>query len=319
MTDTTPLPWQTETWNRLWRANGKGRLPHALLLHGQTGLGKSRFARAFAQALLCERGGDGACGECRPCRQFAADTSPDCFLLEPPEKKKTIIVDQVRELIDSLALTSHGAGPRVAIIDPADALNTSAANSLLKTLEEPPGASVLILVSARPARLPATVRSRCRQVKFVPPPEAVALEWLASQDVDESRASRLLDLAGRRPLKALALNNETDSARGQSVPQAATDIVLGKRNPVAVAGGWSKEPLGELLELLISWTSASTRSCFNAADSDPVAERLGPKRLFAMLDRLYEAEKLRDTSVNQQLLLEFILAPLAPGVRRWPM
>ncbi|HET7371672.1 MAG TPA: DNA polymerase III subunit delta' [Gammaproteobacteria bacterium] len=313
MSSVAPLPWHADAWDQLLRARRGERLPHALLLHGQGGLGKDHFARALAQSLLCAKGGDTACGECNPCRQFAVGNSPDFFSVEPPEDKKTIKVDQVRELIDALVLTSHGGGRRVAIIEPADAMNASAANSLLKTLEEPPGASVLLLVTARPARLPATVRSRCRQIRFTPPAEDVAVGWLVSQGVEEKAAQRLHQLAGRRPLKALALNEDGGLERTRTVPDAATDIVLGKRNPLAVAEAWTKEPLGEVLELLSAWLAARARSWFAGAPPDPAAEKLGPRRIFAMADRLYEAEKLRDTSVNSQLLLESLLAPLAPG------
>ncbi|HET7586913.1 MAG TPA: DNA polymerase III subunit delta' [Gammaproteobacteria bacterium] len=308
-----PLPWQAGAWDQLLRARASDRLPHALLLHGQAGLGKGHFARALAQTLLCAQGGDTACGECNACRQFAVGNSPDFFVLEPPEDKKTIKVDQVRDLIDALALTSHGGGRRVAVIDPADAMNANAANSLLKTLEEPPGASLLMLVTARPARLPATVRSRCRQIRFVPPAEDVAVQWLIAQGVEESAARRLHEVAGRRPLKALALNEDADLERTRAIPEAATEIVLGKRNPLAVAEGWSKEPLGEVLELLSMWLAARARSQFTDVKPDPAAEMLGPQRIFKMADRLYEAERLRDTSVNPQLLLESLLAPLAPG------
>lgn len=313
MTSVAPFPWQEDAWRQLLRARAEDRLPHALLLHGRTGLGKGQFARALAQTLICAEGGDTACGHCNPCRQFAAGTAPDFFLVEPPEDKKTIGVDQIRELIELLALTSHGGGRRVAVIDPADAMNANAANSLLKTLEEPPGSSMLLLVSARPARLPATVRSRCRHVRFAPPAESVAVQWLAAQGVESDTAQKLLDLAGRRPLTALDLNDEANLARSTEISAGARDIVLGKRNPVAIAEAWAKEPLGEVLELLIGWTGSLLRSCLAAAEPEPAAARLGPHRLLAMLDRLYEAEKLRDTSVNPQLLLESLLAPLAPG------
>jgi DNA polymerase-3 subunit delta' len=309
----SPLPWHADNWVRLQRARAADRLPHALLLRGRSGLGKGAFARRLAQTLLCTQGGNEPCGECKSCRQFAAGTSPDFFPVEPLEDKKTIGVDQIRELIETLTLTSHGGGRRIAVIEPADAMNANAANSLLKTLEEPPGSTVLILVTARPARLPATVRSRCRQISFVAPSSQMAVDWLVAKGVEKPAAARLLAMAGGRPLKALAMNEAEDTDRFEAIPAAARDIVLGKRNPVTVAASLSNAPLDETLEVLIGWVASLARaSLAGVNESDPAGERLGPRKLFAALDRLYEAEKLRDTSINSQLLLESLLAPLAP-------
>lgn len=301
-----PLPWQTDIWRQLQRARGDGRLPHALLLHGRTGLGKRALASAFAQWLLCDDPGNMACGECKPCRQFAAGSSPDFSVLAPPEDKKIINVEQVRDLIDALSLTSHAGGSRVALIEPAEAMNVSAANSLLKTLEEPPGDTVLLLVSARPARLPATVRSRCQHIRFAPPPETVARSWLEEQGVDAAAARKSLALAAGRPLKALALARDGVDRR-EAVLSGVRGVVSGNKNPVAVAEALSKEPLAETLEVLSGWVMEEIRAARGDAAS---------RRLFATLDRLYEAEKLRDTPVSPQLLLEGLLVPLAPAPRR---
>lgn len=308
-----PLPWQADHWRQLQQARQEDRLPHALLLHGRSGLGKGLFARALAQSLLCAAPRPEACGECRPCRQFAAGSSPDFFSVAPPEDKKTIIVDQIRELIEAMNLTSHAGGRRVAIIEPAEAMNVNAANSLLKTLEEPPAASVLMLVCARPARLPATVRSRCRQLRFAPPPDATALAWLQGRGLREDEARELLALAGRRPLRALALGREGGAERREAVLSGLRDVVAGKQSPLLLAAAWSKEPLAEIIEWAIGWVADALRA--NAMDDKPdrVMQRLDSRTLLATLDRLYEAEKLRDTSANSQLLLESLLMPLAPA------
>lgn len=302
-----PLPWQAAAWRQLRQARIDGRLPHALLLHGRGGLGKHSFAYAFGQWLLCEQPGDAACGQCKRCRQFAAGSSPDFFVLAPPEDKKIINVEQVRDLIDTLSLTSHAGGGRVALIDPADAMNVSAANSLLKTLEEPPGDTVLLLVSARPARLPATVRSRCQHVRFAPPPEAAALAWLEEQGLDAAMARKSLALAAGRPLTALALGRDGGIQRREAVIAGVRGIVSGDKNPVAVAETLGKEPLAETLEILSGWAAAEIRRTRGDA---------GSRALFATLDRLYAAEKLRDTPVSPQLLLEGLLIPLAPAPRK---
>jgi DNA polymerase-3 subunit delta' len=313
LNSTEPLPWQIDAWNDVARARAADRLPHALLVTGPAGLGKSHFANALARALLCERQGETACGECRPCRRAAAGNAPDWLTLNPPEDKKQIRIDQVRQLVEQMALTSHSGGRRVALIEPADAMNANAANSLLKTLEEPPSASMLILVTSRLWRLPATLRSRCRQVRLVPPTNArAAIDWLVREGLSVSDAQSLFELSGGRPLLALALNDSEMRERAVALGEWANEIVLGRRNPVAVAESLVKAPLGESLDLLMRWLGEVARARFGGG-ADRVARHLPPSRLFAALDRLYEAQRLRDTSVNPQLLLEAVLVPLAPG------
>src|SRR3569833_523405 len=183
-----------------------GRLPHALLLTGPQGMGKQRFAENWMAGLLCEApDAEGcACGVCRSCQLLAAGNHPDYRQLTPPEEGKVIGVDQVRELIQYVALTPQYGRYKIALIHPADKLNINAANSLLKTHEEPPSHSLLMLVSARPRRLPDPVRSRCQLVHFSPPPDEVAAGWLAIQ-VSVAAPGQLLKLADGAPLRALEL------------------------------------------------------------------------------------------------------------------
>lgn len=154
-------PWQTSNWQNLASSQQNKRLAHGLLLHGPKGIGKKAFAVDFAHWLLCEQPStDKACGQCKSCQLIKAESNPDLLYLQPEEEGKAIKVDQIRELINKISLTGHGQGYRVIIISPADALNINASNSLLKTLEEPPENTVLILISDKPSKLMATIRSR---------------------------------------------------------------------------------------------------------------------------------------------------------------
>ena len=156
----TALPWHAREFGQLVTA--RSAFPHALLVHGPRGIGKLQFARTAAQALLCEKVGDGGapCGACRSCEWFAADAHPDYRQLEPivqtgedgePTKKSEIIsVEQVRELADFVNMTSHQGRAKVIALNPADVLNPNAANALLKSLEEPPPLTHFILLSHRP-------------------------------------------------------------------------------------------------------------------------------------------------------------------------
>ncbi len=213
-------PWQETIWGPLLQKIK--RLPQALLFHGPAGVGKLALAEHFVQFLLCEAPGPkaGPCGTCDACRWFAAGNHPDVRFIEPeamarqvlgpeeegatakPGKPSTEIkVDQVRELADFLNIGSHRGARRFAIVQPAEAMNLHAANSLLKSLEEPPPGAVFVLVSHRPARLLSTIRSRCVAVPLpLPQPEA-ARAWLATQGVKD--AERWLAFAGGAPLRAL--------------------------------------------------------------------------------------------------------------------
>jgi len=215
-------PWQQEPWQR-W-AGLRARLPHAILLKGPQGTGKLAFAMHLAQSLLCERPQDDglACQDCPSCRWFGQETHPDFRLLQPDAlaeveegeereagKKKPsrqISVDQVRALADFANLSAHQGGHRVVLIHPAEAMNSSAANALLKTLEEPSGRMILILVSHKPQQLLPTILSRCVALAMPMPSPEASRAWLKQQGLANSAA--LLAQAGFAPLTAAQLAEE---------------------------------------------------------------------------------------------------------------
>jgi DNA polymerase III subunit delta' len=228
-------PWQITLWEQL--REKRERMPHALLIHGPQGIGKLALAERFAQSLLCEsaRTGGAPCGKCDGCRWIEAGSHPDFRRVEPealarssgggedPEEpvaapvraakpSNEIKVDQIRGLDSFLNLKSHRGGRRVALIHPAEAMNPNAANALLKGLEEPPGAALFILVSHRPARLLATIRSRCISVPVGAPDTEASLAWLEGQGLPDP--GPWLAFAGGAPLIAL-----------QSAKQAGASLV----------------------------------------------------------------------------------------------
>jgi DNA polymerase III subunit delta' len=199
------------------------RLPHALLVHGDRGIGKLALAERIAQLLLCEHAEEARrpCDTCDACRWFLAGNHPDFRRLEPEalmkepsepmeeegtakrSKQPSIVIriEQVRALADFLYIGSHRGKRRVALVHPAEDMNANAANALLKGLEEPPAGAVFVLVSHRPARLLPTVRSRCVAMPVSIPPADAARAWLAGQGAKE--AERWLAYAGGAPLRAL--------------------------------------------------------------------------------------------------------------------
>jgi DNA polymerase-3 subunit delta' len=200
-------PWQQRVHAQVQGALEAGRLGHALLFCGPAQLGKREVAQRLAQGLLCTaRAADGSpCGHCRSCHLFQAGTHPDYqFVSFIPNKEGTklrteIIIDQIREVSERLSLTPQYGHEQIAIIDPADAINFSASNALLKTLEEPVPGRYLWLVSAHPGRLSATIRSRCQRVEFRLPPLPEARAWLIARGHAANAVDEALEAARGHP------------------------------------------------------------------------------------------------------------------------
>jgi DNA polymerase-3 subunit delta' len=322
-TMTEPLPWQRAAWDRLQAVRRGGRLPHALLLCGPEGVGKAGFATLLARSLLCRRpASDGLpCGRCDDCALALAGTHPDVRLCEPEIDKKTererlaIGIDQIREVADFVALKAHRDGHKVVVIRPAERLNPFAANSLLKTLEEPPGASVLILVTAHPGALPATVRSRCQRLPIGLPDPAAGTAWLASRLGAGTDAGLLLGLAGGAPLAALALHRDGVLAQRTAMLEDLLAVVQGRSDPLRLAEEWLKFGLKESLYWLYVWLVDMVR--LKATDEPPfmsgrdqrdllraLSADAAPRSLLRRMDRVLGAMRALDGHANPQLLLE---------------
>ena len=242
-------PWHAQDWQRLLARRAQDRLPHALLLSGAAGLGKRAFAHAFVATLLCERRGEHdeglACGQCRACALLKAGSHPDAVrvtleLRDDGTPRTEITVDQIRVLGERLALTPQFGGLQIVLIDPADAMNASAANALLKTLEEPTPATVIALIADRPARLPATIRSRCQRIDFHLPPRAQALAWLAQQGVEAKTAAKALDVAAGNPGVALELARSDGLKLHAEVDADLRALFDGTAPASQIANRWSK-------------------------------------------------------------------------------
>lgn len=245
--------WQRGLWDALFaRAD---TMPHALLIAGPAGAGKSELAQAIAQRLLCERasGQQEACGECDACRWFAAGNHPDYRFVAPgsdelddapgegeeaaePGKRPTQIrVEQIRALADFANIGAVRAGARVVVIDPAEAMNHHTANALLKLLEEPPSRVQFVLVSDAPRRLLPTILSRCRQVPHPRPTAEEAQAWLAEQGVDDAAA--LLALCGGMPVAAAELAAASGGAMRERFVRDLRSLDQ-RADPVALAAAW---------------------------------------------------------------------------------
>ena len=263
-------PWLAPTAAAL--AAQRDRWTHAWLIEGQRGVGKRALALDLARTLVCEaRRADGrACGACPGCVWAAAGQHPDLRLVEPvdidDEGRATpvdaIRIDAVRALTQWAQVSSHRRGAKVAVIVPAERMNGAAANALLKTLEEPPAGTYLLLVAHQSARLPATVASRCRRLAVGRPEAGEARRWLAAQGVAD--AGTLLAQAGGAPYVALALADAALQAERSAWlaalarPEALSPVALAAR--VELGGREERrDRLAAALDWLLGWTADLAR------------------------------------------------------------
>lgn len=181
--DPTEAPWLHAIWAQLAASMRNGRLPHGVLLAGAAGSGHALLARQLLDAALCTEPDPAAraCGQCRSCQLRLRGTHEDLHLIQPAEDRKSISIEQIRELGEQMAYAPQRALRRVALVEPAEAMSVAACNALLKTLEEPPAAALLILVSNAPRALLPTLRSRCGQWLVPTPEAALAGQWVRQQ------------------------------------------------------------------------------------------------------------------------------------------
>lgn len=263
MSESPSAPWPAPPWTQVQRAHLKSalaanHLPHALLIHEAPGAGGEWLALWSAQLLLCTQGTDAPCAECVACRRVAARQHPDLALLAPEEAGRQIRIEQVRELAAELALTSHAGGYKVAVLSPADALNRFAANALLKTLEEPPARTLLVLVVTQPSRLPATVLSRCQRLRVRAPGRAEALTWLTAARGEHPWAAAL-DTVGEAPFNLLGSVPEELAAAGADTRSTLEALARGGADPVATAERWARAELPLRLQCFENWLTERIR------------------------------------------------------------
>jgi DNA polymerase-3 subunit delta' len=322
-------PWHRHALERLLER--RPRLPHALLVSGRPGIGKVEFARELARSLLCESPIDRlACGACPSCHWFGQSNHPDYREIVPEaaeegeaegadaeagkdaRKSLVIKIDQVRAIRDFVALSTHRAGHRAIVLHPAEALQPAAANALLKTLEEPPPATVIVLVADRPARLLATIRSRCESVALRLPAREEALAWLSAGGAQDPGAA--LALAGGAPMLAarLAQPEEREWRRKVVAELSRPDGA----HPLTFAAGIDRALLERTIFVMQTWVHDLLR-LKNATEPrhhveavaalKAKARRARLERLLALDRELLEARRLAAHPLNARLAAEHLM------------
>ena len=339
-------PWQARAWQRACAALDAGRMGHALLIAGPARMGKRALAERLAQRVLCTARAPGAdaCGQCRSCHQFGVraqrdpvETRPDGSLAHPdghaahpdlllvgyevnlkaspPKPRGEIVIDQMRALSQQFALTAQGQA-RVAIVEPADAVNYAAWNAILKTLEEPQPGRYLWLVASNPARLPATIRSRCQRLDVTLPPRDEALAWLATRGHAAAAAAEAFDAARGHTGLADAWLHEGGIALRREVAHDLAQLAAGTAAPAQLARRWTDDGHADLrlrLAAEIALEDAGQRA--DAAAGGGLTDPRRTRRLAAWFDAANRTRDLLRTTVRADLAVAELLLAWRDGAR----
>ena len=325
---------------------GLERLPHALLLVGPAGVGKTAFAEQLAALLLCESITPDlrACTACHACAWQAAGNHPDFRRVAPETDEDTedgvaerpaekvkkrgpsgIRIDQIRELEGFVFVGSHREGRRVVLITDADAMNPAAANALLKILEEPPPSVYFIIVSSRKKSLLPTLRSRCRILPFAAPDTAAATAWLVRAGL-ENHAARYLKLAGGAPLRVAQWKEQAQLA---PIDALVESLSTAPADPSALAARWDALLKGSALFHMENLVEGVQRWLFDLAQERMTGqvryhvgwprpkgvEKLDPRVLMAAWREIIRFRRSARHPLNQLLFLENLAAHYLRGVR----
>ena len=317
--------------NSFRAAAAAGRLGQAFLFVGPDGVGKRLFARELAKSFLCEKppAAMTACDRCPACAQVDAGTHPDVFALRTPEGKHELPVSAMREFCAQMALKPTRGSRKVGVVEDADDFNDQSANAFLKTLEEPPPGSLLILLGTNLDRQLPTILSRCQVVRFssLSPDDLRAV--LAAEGIeDAARIDRLVRLAGGSAARALALNDDQFWAVRERLIEGLTSV---RPNFAALTEAWQDfdNAAGKdntaaqrlraslVIRFLVETVQQALRLSLGAdvPDLDPAeaarlrafADRLGPDRLLELIDRCVEADYHVERRVQLVLVAESVL------------
>ncbi len=321
-------PWFKNQWSKL-SAISKKSFPHALLVTGDSGIGKYDFCRLLIQYLLCHKPINSLpCDECSACVQFKAGSHGDFWTLDIPEEKKSIGVGQIREMIEWVNLTHQSRQKKVLFIPDAKTMTLQAANALLKTLEEPPEDVVIILLVDHLKSLIATVRSRCQIISLIKPNKETLSQWYHELKSDwkvttdnplEKNQELLLSLAFSSPLKVKQLiTTDAFKIRKKIIEQLFSIVDKKNKAPVLVAAELTKIELQEIIYWLQSILFDLIYIHYKIDDMklinqdyhqqlSTISSETNTLLLFELLNELNQYYLFQGTSLNLPLLLDTYL------------
>jgi DNA polymerase III subunit delta' len=301
-----------------------GRLAHAYLFHGEARIGKWMTAVRLIQALNCEQPSHtdnfDSCGHCRSCLQIVARTHPDCFVIEPDPESATpqIKIEQVREIEQQFVYRPLIGERKICLIDEADRLTIGAANALLKTLEEPPGHGLFILVSSRPHALPITIRSRCQALRFtapartqveaavilkreLPPADAHFLAVLADGRIGEALETNVTEVRARQK-ECLALVKPQSLTSSTAILAAAEALAKSDRGAETLS--WLTRWVRDLVIVIVGGDQDQLLHLDQLVDLRQYAKRTDVDLLLTLLNDIERIQQQAARHLNMQMALE---------------
>lgn len=318
---TTEFPWHQTIWDKFSAARSRNHLPHALLLTGEEGIGKKRFAEKLVKSLLCHKPLDNqqACGQCNGCKTYLAGSNPDFLQIQIAEDKQQISVDQIRALSRFITLSRSFTAYRVILLHPGEAMNDNAANSLLKSLEEPAENTVIIIIATHLNQLLPTIKSRCQLLALPKPATAQALEWMQNYSPSLENAQARLDLSFGRPLLALEAD-EKDIKQASDLAEDILSVMEEKKSITEAAKTWEKATHSTLIDWQLGWLQSFIKDLETGVtkkSDSPLAldqclsnikQQIRAEPCWELYQQILQQKKYIHTSVNPLMFIENMLS-----------
>lgn len=316
-------PWHKKSWNYFVHARNNNHLPHAILLSGETGIGKKVLANKMVKSLLCMNPQNfEACNSCQACKTYVSGANPDYINIELLEEKQQISVDQIRNLSEFFNYSRSFNTYRVALINPVERMNQNAANSLLKTLEEPASNSVIILIATQLSKILPTIKSRCQLLTIPIPTKEQSLSWLVESSPELENPELLLEMASGKPFLAIDIKQEDIDSRTDFEADILS-VVTASHAVIEIAKKWEKYDAEILLNWQLLWIQGIIKNTqcnqvtIDNTGNNPVhnysqtlhklSDTMTIEQMWLLYQQLLKQKQYIHTSVNPLMFIENML------------